>query len=182
MYHERAALRVLYEAFYYFCGYVDGHDRPRQRWAPNLALLLTHRIGGQMQQEQGQRSQAAFLTKYEAVQSAKRRLPEFTPKDLQYLVGRRSEYQLLNEAHHACDLRALAAYTERYMKEKSASRQLATLKMFRRITHYHSYRAAYTNVNEMRSLTRYGLSSSEIQSDSKEEGNEDRADDDDKET
>jgi hypothetical protein len=72
-YHERVALRVLYEAFYYFCGYVDGHDRPRQDGAPNLASPPTHRVGAPRQQVQGQ--QGAYLTRYEAVQSESPRLP-----------------------------------------------------------------------------------------------------------
>jgi hypothetical protein len=137
---------------------------------PLILSPLAHHVEDQMPNRNS--SKGKYFSRYEVVESAKPTLKEFTKNDLRYLVGRRCEYKTLNEAHHSCELRAVATYTERHMKDKSKQRQQATLKMFVHVTGYDTYKAAYTNHKETRILSRHGLYNETVSDESEGEGGE----------
>lgn len=149
------ALRIVYESFYFKCGYLPFWD-PQARTTgkilkPALSdLQLTS-------EDNAVKGPSKRPTKVMAVESNKHNLKQFTEEDFEYIIGSQTKFKDVVTDDDELELREVARYLELLLQDKEEGRQNAVLKMFQWLTGYNSYKDAYMNPMEKRIMYRKGL-------------------------
>lgn len=152
---QRQAIQILYEAFYFKCGYLPWWDSKRTTTG---TILEPTSSASQLTSECKTTKPATKRpTKVMAVESNKHNLKQFTEEDFEYIIGSKTTFKDAVTDDEELEVREFAISLERRMQNEDETRQRAILKMFQWVTDYNSYEDAYTNPMEKRIIYRKGL-------------------------